>query len=152
MRIIILFITIFIYSLVVFAHDYENEIVLVDHPWMKIFQENGAGYFSLKNKSETQNIKLISADSSQINKIEIHNIIMENDVMKMRPVDGGVTVKVGELIKFKPKSYHLMFFGIKGEYGKGDMIDIKLNFENSASIIVKFKVDTAKVSNHNHEH
>ena len=35
------------------AHKYENEIVFIDHPWMNIMQSNGAGYFSIKNKSTT---------------------------------------------------------------------------------------------------
>tara|TARA_B100000686_G_scaffold212411_1_gene219327 strand:- start:5374 stop:5838 length:465 start_codon:yes stop_codon:yes gene_type:complete len=134
-----------------FAHEYENEVVLVDHPWMKIFETKGAGYFVLKNKSKNSDINLISAKSLSIKKIEIHNIIIENDIMKMRPVEGGVSVTPETSFEFKPKSYHLMFFGIEGKYESGDMIDVELIFEKIKSIHIKFKVETVK-SSHNHDH
>lgn len=71
--------------------------------------------------------------------------------MKMRPVEGGVNVMPESSFEFKPKSYHLMFFGIEGKYESGDMIDVELIFEKIKSIHVKFKVETVK-SSHNHEH
>ena len=141
----------FICFSVAFAHEYENDFVLINHPWMKIFETKGAGYFVIENKSKNSDIKLISAKSLSIKKIEIHNIIMENDVMKMRPVQGGVNVTSETSFEFKPKSYHLMFFGIEGKYESGDMIDVELIFEKIKSIHVKFKVETVK-SSHNHEH
>ena len=134
-----------------YAHDYENDSVFIDHPWMKIFENRGAGYFSLKNKSN-QDIKIIAAKSNSIKSIEIHNIILEDDVMKMRPVKDGITIPSGSTLEFKPKSYHLMFFGIEGMYHKDDMIDVQLIFENNMVIDVKFKVDDIKSSKHDHNH
>jgi len=133
------------------AHKYENEIVFIDHPWMNIMQSNGAGYFSIKNKSTTNALIFIGAESKEINKIEIHEVDMDGEIMKMRPLIEGMSIEKNTTIEFKPKSYHLMFFGIHKMYKQGDLIDVKLFFKNANTLHIKFKVDSVK-SSHNHDH
>ncbi len=152
MRFLIFICFVFLFIFSSNAHEYRNKQVLIDHPWMKIIQDRGAGYFSIKNLDSSKSLKIVAAQSDKIQNIEIHNIIMEDDVMKMRPVPDGLKVKPGEKLEFKPGSYHLMFFGIEGTYSEGEMIDVRLLFERGMSIDVKFKVDTIKSSNHQHDH
>ncbi len=152
MQVVSLIFMVFVFIFSANAHEYKNDKVFIDHPWMKIIQDRGAGYLSIKNLDSNKSLKIIAAESNRIKNIEIHNIIMENDVMRMRPVLNGVEVKPGAELEFKPGSYHLMFFGIDGSYVEGDLIDIRLLFEGDMSIDVKFKVDTIKSSNHQHSH
>ena len=76
---------------------------------------------------------------------------MDGEIMKMRPLNEGISIEKNTTIEFKPKSYHLMFFGIHKMYKQGDMIDVKLFFKNADSLNIKFKVDSVK-SSHNHDH
>ena len=46
---VIIYILILSFSFIAQAHKYEAENMLVDHPWMKVFNNNGAGYFKIKN-------------------------------------------------------------------------------------------------------
>ena len=124
--------------------------MLVDHPWMKAFNNNGAGYFKIKNTCNTD-IHLLEVVSDSVDNIELHTIIMEEDVAKMRPIKGGVIIKVGESMEFKPMGNHLMFFGINKKLGEGELMEANFKFKNSKDLLVKFKMESNK-SSHNHEH
>ena len=124
--------------------------MIVKHPWMKTFKDNGAGYFKITNISN-EDIHLVKAISNNVRKIELHEVIIEDDVAKMRPTSDGVIIKAGDIMEFKPKSNHLMFFGISKDYKEGEMMEVKFIFKNLDALEVKFKVESKKVS-HKHEH
>ena len=147
---VIIYILILSFSFIAQAHKYEAENMLVDHPWMKVFNNNGAGYFKIKNIG-TNDIHLLEVVSDSVDNIELHTIIMEEDVAKMRPIKGGVIIKVGESMEFKPMGNHLMFFGINQELGEGELMEAIFKFKNSKDLLVKFKMESNK-SSHNHEH
>lgn len=147
------FITILIIMLGSFiaqAHKYETDTMIVDHPWMKVINNNGAGYFKIKNIGE-DNIHLLEVISDSVNKIELHTIIMEDGVSKMRPLKDGVIINVGDSIEFKAGGHHLMFFGINKDLGEGELMEAIFKFKNSNDLTVKFKVESNK-SSHNHDH
>jgi len=147
---VIIYILLLFFSFFAQAHKYEAENMLVDHPWMKVFNNNGAGYFKIKNIGNND-IHLLEVVSDSVDNIELHTIIMEEDVAKMRPIKGGVIIKVGESMEFKPMGNHLMFFGIKQELGEGELMEAIFKFKNSKDLLVKFKMESNK-SSHNHEH
>ena len=149
MRIVILLLIIF-YSFTSHAHKFEAENMIIDHPWMKVFNNNGAGYFKIKNIGQTD-IELLEVVSENVNNIEMHTIIMEEGVSKMRPIKGGVIVKAGESLEFKPMGYHLMFFDINEKLLEGELMNAHFRFKNSKDLLVKFKVESNK-SSHEHEH
>ena len=158
MKQIILLITILFFSSSVFAHKFETDRMVIDHPWMKIFDTNGAGYFKIKNIS-SYDLYLMGAVSKDVKKIELHKVTMEDDIAKMRPLEGGLEIKAGEIIELKPMSFHLMFFGINKDYKEGQMMGVELIFksmenhfhENLENLNVKFKVYMSK-STHQHDH
>ena len=149
MRIVILLLIIF-YSFTSHAHKFEAENMIIDHPWMKVFNNNGAGYFKIKNIGQTD-IELLEVVSENVNNIEMHTIIMEEGVSKMRPIKGGVIVKAGESLEFKPRGYHLMFFDINEKLIEGELMNAHFRFKNSKDLLVKFKLESNK-SSHEHEH
>ena len=158
MKLILLIAIVLIFPLYSSAHKFEAKYAIIDHPWMKIFDTNGAGYFKIKNIS-SYDLYLMGAVSKDVKKIELHKVTMEDDIAKMRPLEGGLEIKVGETIELKPMSFHLMFFGINKDYEEGQMMGVELIFksmenhflENLENLNVKFKVDMSK-STHQHDH
>ena len=71
MRILILLLIIF-YSFTSHAHKFEAENMIIDHPWMKVFNNNGAGYLKIKNIGQTD-IELLEVVSESVNNIEMHS-------------------------------------------------------------------------------
>lgn len=91
-----------------------------------------AGYFTIENHGEAD--VLLSASTEQAGKVEIHNVLPENGVMKMRRVE-GVELGHGETVTFKSGSYHLMIFETAFSEEDGQ-IEMTLEFENSGPMTV----------------
>ena len=133
-----------------FAHQYEKNGITISHPVLKMVTNDGkmgAGYFKIKNNSDDK-IQLIGIDSSIAKKQEIHQVVEENDVYKMRPIKENLIVLPGKELIFKSKSYHVMFFGINESHVNDEMLDAKINFKNNV-INIKFKV---LIGNQEHKH
>ena len=93
-------------------------------------------YFKIKNTGNTD-IHLLEVVSDSVDNIELHTIIMEEDVAKMRPIKGGVIIKVGESMEFKPMGNHLMFLELI-KLGEGELMEANFNFKNSKYLFVNF--------------
>ena len=132
------------------AHDYSKENIIIDHPIIKVVKTNskvGAGYMKIINKSNKE-IKLYSLEANIAKTQEIHEVILENDVYKMRPINTEILIKSKETVEFKPKSYHFMFFNFNKKLEDNEMLEAKLIFDKGLVIPIKFKV----VVGHNEHH
>ena len=66
---------------------------------------------------------------------------MDNGVMKMRPVSGGLEIKPGETVVLKPESFHLMIMGLKQPIEQGKPFQASLTFEKAGTVNVEFAVE-----------
>ena len=125
------------------AHEYKVGSLEIDHPWSRATPEGaktGAGYLSVKNTGSTPD-RLVGGSFVQAGKVEVHQMTMDQGVMKMRPVSGGVEIKPGETVELKPDGYHLMFIGLKQPLKKGEQVDGTLEFEKSGTVQVQYTVE-----------
>ena len=60
--------------------------------------------------------------------VQIHEMKMENDVMKMRPIS-RLDLPAGKSVELKPGGYHVMLMDLKQPLKKGESVPIKLRFE-----------------------
>jgi copper(I)-binding protein len=65
---------------------------------------------------------------------------MEDGVAKMRPIKGGLEIKPGDTVEFKPGSLHIMFVGLKKPLATGDRINATLVFEKAGTVSVEYEV------------
>ena len=100
------------------------------------------------NKSNKE-IKLSNIEANIAKTQEIHEVILENDVYKMRPIKTEILIKPEETLEFKPKSYHFMFFNFNNELEDSEMLEAKLIFDKGLVIPIKFKVVIGQ-NEHNH--
>lgn len=69
--------------------------------------------------------------------IELHDMVMEEDVMVMRQVEGGeIPVPAGETVELKRGGLHVMCLDKTGEFAEGEMVDIVLQFANAGTVNV----------------
>jgi copper(I)-binding protein len=97
------------------------------------------GYLTIENHGEVAD-KLISAATTAAAKIEIHEMVMLDGIMMMRPVDGGLVIPPNESVTLAPGGSHLMFVGINAPFSEGEHIQAALMFENAGTIDVTFDV------------
>jgi copper(I)-binding protein len=125
------------------AHEYKAGDLLIGHPWTRATPpaaKTAAGYLTITNSGKAAD-KLTGASAEGVDKVEMHEMKMENDVMKMRHLEDGVEIKPGEKVELKPGSYHLMMIGLKKGFEKGQMIKGTLTFEKAGNVPVEFKVE-----------
>ena len=68
----------------------------------------------------------------------------------MRPVKDNILITPGNELIFKPKSYHIMFFGFKKPLIQGQMIKSNLYFNNDLIIPILFKIVVKSDESHKH--
>jgi copper(I)-binding protein len=127
------------------AGDYKVGNIELDDLWVRASvpgQVNGAGYLEIDNKSNAQD-KLIAVESAASKRIELHTIINENGVAKMREVQGGIPISAQGKTNLKPGGYHVMFIQLNGPFKVGEKVDAVMKFEKAGSVNVQFKVKPA---------
>lgn len=95
------------------AHSYKLGALEIGHPWSRATVPGAkvaAGYLTVKNTG-SEDDKLVSVTGEIVPKAEIHQMSMDNGVMTMRPVEGGLPVPAGGTLELSPDGYHIMFMG-----------------------------------------
>jgi periplasmic copper chaperone A len=126
------------------AHEYNIGSLHIGHPWSRATPKGatiGAGYLKITNNGTTPD-RLIGGSSDAAKSFELHVMSMENGVMKMRPVEGGIEIKPGETVEFKPESYHVMFVGLKEPLVQGHRVKATLDFAKAGKVAVEFVVES----------
>jgi len=123
-------------------HDYKIGKIEIEKPYT-FFTPNGAkvsaGYMKIENESNKQDVLQSVSNVSFADKVEIHEMTMENQVMKMRPLKKGLVIKADSEVYLKPSGYHIMFIGLKEQISKGKEYKATLNFKNAGSVDIFFK-------------
>lgn len=102
--------------------------VTVNEPWVRatIASQKATGAFM--NLSAASSARLVSAKSPAANIVEIHEMVMEGNLMKMRAIP-GIEIPAGQTLNLKPGSYHVMLIDLKQQIKAGDTVPITLVFE-----------------------
>jgi len=101
----------------------------------------GGGYMTIKNDGSAPD-SLVSASTDVAGKVEIHEMSMSNGVMKMRPLEGGLTIPAGKSVTLGPGGYHLMFMDLKQPLKQGSHFSGTLEFEKAGKLTVSFPVES----------
>lgn len=116
--------------------------LVVKTPWSRATPSGArvaGGYFIVENKG-TQTDRLVAAQVEIAGRVEIHTMSLQDGVMRMRSVSGGVEIKPGESVVFQPSGLHLMWLDLSRNPKLGDMLNGQLTFEKAGSIAVQFRV------------
>ncbi len=100
----------------------------VKEPWVRgtVAKQKATGVFM--QITSTQGGKLVSAQSPVAGVVEIHEMAMEGDVMKMRAVP-GLELPPGKAVELKPGGYHVMLMELKQTLNTGDTVPVTLVIE-----------------------
>ena len=88
-----------------------------------------AAYFTLRNKSDND-LTLVAVSGSISERIEIHEHIMDNGLMKMQEVTDGIVLPAGGKTRFKPGGYHIMIMDLNQDIKEGDIVELTLEFDD----------------------
>lgn len=125
------------------AKDYKAGALEIDSPWSRAIPKGAkvaAGYMTIRNTGTTPD-RLVSASTPVADKMEIHEVTMNNGVMKMRPLGDGVEIEPGATVELNPSSLHFMIMNVKQPIEKGKPFVASLTFEKAGTVNVEFMVE-----------
>jgi hypothetical protein len=96
--------------------------------------KNSAAFMSIHN-GDRKELHLIAASSDIAERVELHNHIMEDGMMKMRRVR-QISIPAENNTSLQPGGYHIMLLGLKKALKESETIALKLYFDNDEEIIV----------------
>ncbi|AWB08345.1 hypothetical protein A6A40_25245 (plasmid) [Azospirillum humicireducens] len=126
------------------AHGYKAGSIEIEHPWARATApsaQNGAAYLVLNGMGK-ENDRLLSAATPVAEKAELHTHLMDNGIMKMRPVD-AIEVTPGSPTALQPGGLHIMLLGLKQPLVKGKAFPLTLTFEKAGPVTVQVDVQGA---------
>jgi len=73
--------------------------------------------------------RLVAASSPVAGMVEIHEMTMVDNMMRMRPV-AGLDLPAGKPVELKPSGYHVMLMDLKQQLKVGDTVPVTLVIED----------------------
>ncbi len=101
-------------------------------------QQVAGGFFKIENKGVAD--QLLSASSPVAGEVQLHEMAMDGNVMKMRQVK-DIPVPTNGAVELKPGGLHLMFMNIKAPLAAGETVPVKLKFAKAGEVEVKMPVN-----------
>jgi copper(I)-binding protein len=124
------------------AQSYDLGSIHIDRPWTRATPKGAqvaGGYMTITNRGPVAD-RLIGGSLAVANRFVIHEMMMDGDVMKMRPLDKGLELPPGATVELNG-SLHLMFEGMKQPLQSGERIKGTLVFEKAGTIEIEYAVE-----------
>lgn len=101
----------------------------VAEPWIRgtVPQQKATGMFA--SITSAKGGRLVSASSPVAGVVEIHEMAMEGNLMKMRALPSGLDLPAGKAVALKPGGYHVMLMDLKQQLKPGETVPVTLVFE-----------------------
>jgi copper(I)-binding protein len=97
-----------------------------------------AAYLTITNSGGTAD-SLLKAESDVADSVELHTMTMQDNVMKMSPVE-KIAIPANGKAELKPGGFHVMLIGLRHDLKEGEVVKITLTFQNSGKIEVEAPV------------
>ena len=136
------------------AEDPAAGPIKITEPWVRPTIGNApisAAYLTITNQASDDDL-LVSVAVEAAKKVELHNVITEGDITKMRKIEGGIAIPAGQTVVLKPGTMHIMLMGLDGKLKDGDKLDLVLTFAKAGELALSAPVgmmDQAASGQHN---
>jgi len=102
----------------------------VKDPWVRatVAQQKATGLFA--QLTSATGGKLVAASSPVAGVVEIHEMKMEGDTMRMRAI-AALDLPAGKAVDLKPGGYHVMLMDLKQQVKPGDTVAVTLVIEGA---------------------
>jgi copper(I)-binding protein len=109
--------------------------IVVEQAWARAsLTAIGAAYVSVRNTGITTD-QLIGVRTPVAKRAELHTHLMENGIMKMRPLK-AIELNPGAPAVMRPGGNHIMLMGLKHKLKRGERFPITLRFAKAGEITV----------------
>lgn len=122
------------------AHDFRAGPLVIDHPYATpslTGNPNGAVYMrGIRNRGAAPD-RLVAASTPVAERVELHEMTTEGDVIRMREVP-AIDLPAGQEVPLRHgQRYHLMLVNLRQPMKAGDRFELTLRFEKAGEMAVK---------------
>jgi periplasmic copper chaperone A len=136
------------------AQTFKIGTLVIEAPWVRA-TPGGAkvagGYAKITNTGREPD-RLIGGSFALASEVEVHEMAMADNVMKMRRLADGLEIKPGRSVELKPGGYHLMFMGLSAAPKAGQPVKGTLVFQKAGTVEVEFRVAPIGAQSGGHSH
>lgn len=137
-------------------HDHKTANLEIKEAWTRATVKTakvGGGYVTITNIGTEPEV-LVSGSADFASSVQLHEMKLVDDVMRMRPLADGVEILPGQTVTLKPGAEHIMFMGLNQQLQEGSEVTATLKFEKAGEIPITFKVNglAAKKAGSSHSH
>lgn len=114
----------------------------IEQPWSRATPGGakvGGGYVRITNTG-AESDRLIGGSFPGASRVEVHEMLLDGDIMRMKQVQGGLEIKPGATVELKPGAGHLMFMDLKEPLKEGQSLKGTLVFEKAGTVEVEYTV------------
>jgi hypothetical protein len=102
--------------------------VSVSQPWVRGTVQGQKATGAFMQLRSADGAALVGARSPIAGVVEIHEMKMDNDVMRMRAIP-KLDLPAGQAVELKPGGYHVMLMDLRQPLKKGDTVPITLSVQ-----------------------
>jgi periplasmic copper chaperone A len=104
----------------------------VSDAWVRATVANQKATGMFANISSVQDgTRLVAASTDIAGVTQIHEMAMEEGIMRMREVPAGLPISKAQGLTLKPGGYHVMMMDLKRSPKLGEVVNVTLTFENA---------------------
>jgi len=108
------------------AHAQVN--VTVKDAWVRATVPTQKATGAFMQLQAARDSSFVSVSSPLTPNVEVHEMAMQGDVMRMRQVR-SLDLPAGKTVELSPGGYHIMLLNLKGQVKEGDTVPFTLVFE-----------------------
>lgn len=122
------------------AVESQAQGIRADQPWARATapqQKVGGAYVTLTSPVDDW---LMGASSPVADRVVVHEMTMDGQVMRMREQKDGIALPAGKPVALAPGGYHIMLMDLHKPLVAGQMITVQLRFQHAPPMDLEVKV------------
>ena len=112
----------------------QAQTVEVKNPWARATVQGQKATGAFMQITAPAATTLIGVSTPVAGVAEVHEMKMDGDVMRMRPLPKGLELPAGKAVQLKPGGYHLMLMDLKLPLQKDTTIPMTLTLRDSKGV------------------
>ena len=114
----------------------------LEAPWTRAAGPGGqgAGFLTIRNTGAAD--RLLSASTPAAGRTELHTMLRDGDIMRMRQVE-AIAVPANGAVSLAPGGLHIMLLGLTRPLVVGESVPLTLVFEQAGAVTLQLAVQAA---------
>ena len=106
----------------------------VQGAWVRQAVPGQSGTGAFMKLSAPSGARLVGASTPVAGNVEVHEMKLEDGIMRMRAVQGGLALPPRQTVELKPGGYHLMLTDLRQPIAQGNSVPLTLRFEDARGV------------------